>query len=555
MQCGFVGNSDIYGIGIRIGYYTQALAVWFADYFHLGELNGLRAVNKLFTFALVIAGSIYAYEARSTYAIEAFLLLNVGICIGFVGILETSRYTSRNIRTSKERLLLRIVVVYVGLTFNACFWWRGLDVMLPTPCSATDSSPTAGSAPLDESTRHTYALFVIKTDLYGWMRSVMRIISLTGLIWTVFVRAASDPVHLMHSALMQQTREEFTDAATSVSSDHKDGTERRANGPRAQCQGSIKPLINDQANAPIVDRTDSSPTHLVDSGGSAAAAAAASMASTKSEVPLRYGERQIMLEAIRNAELYLSSIFAAFEEREALLGHRRLITLWNGRIRFYFPRSNTQNFEWPSYARTWYIALVSVCVGPIPINLRWRLQIHKMGLPQPIDWTRMLFRAYEISEKDKPPDWRLVAIASDIQLSQMPLQKTGLAWAFQALQHLGLIIGLIVQVELTISWNHITGLQTLSSLGQLIPFILGVGGLLQVLWGKWCLLRKGIKEASDSRNQGSQAYEAAIAKYLVWKSVQEKREPTTKRSGSPPTEDLIGHAVIQIPNSCADRRT
>ena len=41
---------------------------------------------------------------------------------------------------------------------------------------------------------------------------------------------------------------------------------------------------------------------------------------------------------------------------------------------------------------------------------------------------------------------------------------------------------LVVQVELTIVWNHFDGLKNLRSLGQLIPFILGVEGLLKVLW-------------------------------------------------------------------------
>ncbi|KIW09118.1 hypothetical protein, variant 1 [Verruconis gallopava] len=41
---------------------------------------------------------------------------------------------------------------------------------------------------------------------------------------------------------------------------------------------------------------------------------------------------------------------------------------------------------------------------------------------------------------------------------------------------------LIIGTELTIQWNRITGVQDLTSVGQLIPFTLGVGSLLKILW-------------------------------------------------------------------------
>lgn len=136
-------------------------------------------------------------------------------------------------------------------------------------------------------------------------------------------------------------------------------------------------------------------------------------------------------------------------------------------------------------------------IGKVPINVRLRLLLHKLGLPQRVDFARLLYYAYHLTKEKEPPDWKLVAIAFDIQLSQTPLKKSTFKWASLAIQHLVIVVGLIVQVELTVYWNHVTGLQSLSSLGQLISFILGVGDLLQVLWGKWSLLRKGIRE--DSR--------------------------------------------------------
>ncbi len=82
------------------------------------------------------------------------------------------------------------------------------------------------------------------------------------------------------------------------------------------------------------------------------------------------------------------------------------------------------------------------------------------------------------------------------------------------------IVILVLQVELTIFWNNVSGLQSLSSLGQLIPFILGVGGLIKVLWGKWTLVSKGIGE---ERNLPSGEYEEAMAKFIESRKAGKER--------------------------------
>lgn len=40
---------------------------------------------------------------------------------------------------------------------------------------------------------------------------------------------------------------------------------------------------------------------------------------------------------------------------------------------------------------------------------------------------------------------------------------------------------MILQLELTLRWNHVRGLDEWGSVGQLIPFVVGVGGLGFVL--------------------------------------------------------------------------
>ena len=117
MDCGFQVDSDIYGIGICIGYYAQAFSLRFANYFVLGEAEYLGGINSTFVFALGIAGSIYAYDARNIYAIEVFLLLQSALTIGGASLLSNTRYSSRYLPRSGRTLLRKDVIVNAGLGF------------------------------------------------------------------------------------------------------------------------------------------------------------------------------------------------------------------------------------------------------------------------------------------------------------------------------------------------------------------------------------------------------------------------------------------------------
>jgi len=75
---------------------------------------------------------------------------------------------------------------------------------------------------------------------------------------------------------------------------------------------------------------------------------------------------------------------------------------------------------------------------------------------------------------------------------------------------------LVIGTELTIQWNDIQGVQNLSSVGQLIPFCVGVGGLVKVIWAavmerdrrekdRWCYF--GRCDAGEKRNEWKEAAE------------------------------------------------
>jgi hypothetical protein len=120
-----------------------------------------------------------------------------------------------------------------------------------------------------------------------------------------------------------------------------------------------------------------------------------------------------------------------------------------------------------------------------------------------------------------------IALASRILLTLHPpppptrWMTIGLGWAT-----FGACSILVIGTELTIQWNYISGVQQLDSVGQLIPFCLGVGGLLKVVWAavmeqerkeedRWCYFgrcnagdrKKKWKEASEEFEKCRHAFE------------------------------------------------
>lgn len=161
-QCGFDGNPDIYGAGIRIGYYSQILSVWIANYFVLSKSKLLRSINILWMLALFIVIAWQSRHPSRIYAIEAFLLIQLLCATWFIGVLEKSRYSKKYWRFSPASLIFRNLTLMGLLAYNVWFWWNGLDLMSPTPCG-------------------TWIFFMAKVNLYGWYRSAFKVLSLTAL--------------------------------------------------------------------------------------------------------------------------------------------------------------------------------------------------------------------------------------------------------------------------------------------------------------------------------------------------------------------------------------
>ena len=508
-SCGFRGDSDIYGIGIRIGYYTQAVAVWFSNFFFFRDAKTLRAVNKLFLLALMVAAFIYFVNARETYVIEAFLMLQVGIIIGLVGITERSRYGSKYIKTSKERLILRIFIVTAGSLFNVCFWWWGVEVMLPTPCNGTGMTRVRRVLHPKVPGHGTYILYIFKTDIYGWAGTLMRIKSIIAAIWTAPKVITFDVVVLVYDWRMRDTRTAFVNA---MFLDEQKTVFSHALEMEAQRSPKLEASSEDQpqrqpgaVNLPLL-------TSSHRNGGK--------VVPDLRQRRDKNNECFRLLEGVDASFKYFEELLSIYPESTNKIGGKKPVRLCGGLIQFNIPQHENRCTDTSTpYASCLWRTFKTQFSNKPSIDLRWRLALHMAASGQHPGWRwpRLVNRMHQMAQASKPPDWRYVAVASDILLTQIPFVVTSRTWILMAAYQFCIIGALIVQVETAIAFNNVRGLNSLSTLGQLIPFILGVGGLVKILWGKWRLLYEGIREEREPEHESD--YEKAMALYL------ERRKP------------------------------
>jgi hypothetical protein len=129
---GFEGNPDIYGVGIRVGYYTQALSMWAANFFVPQEARYLRSLNILFILAMLSAMVYLCATPTQSYAVEIFLLHQISYTIASVSVTPT--YKPKWAWNFRHRLARDAVFVALD-TFSVWFWYVGLSPgkLKPTP--------------------------------------------------------------------------------------------------------------------------------------------------------------------------------------------------------------------------------------------------------------------------------------------------------------------------------------------------------------------------------------------------------------------------------------
>lgn len=87
-SCGFSGNSDMYGLGIRLGFYLNWYGSTLASWIARDELDGMELSNSFFVAATFLALIIQtARDILKTVEIYIVLLLTFG---GYIFVSRTS---------------------------------------------------------------------------------------------------------------------------------------------------------------------------------------------------------------------------------------------------------------------------------------------------------------------------------------------------------------------------------------------------------------------------------------------------------------------------------
>jgi hypothetical protein len=147
VQCGFVGSSDTYGFGIRLGLYLQWITSSLAYNFIPEEAVNMRGVNTCFQLAN-FAGLLYitivngnGQPSGQLYAVEVWIVLI--LCMG--GVCSGKNYESNQKGQSNQDFseykasavggLIQMALFAAMTYYGIWFVYVGMDYMAAAPCS------------------------------------------------------------------------------------------------------------------------------------------------------------------------------------------------------------------------------------------------------------------------------------------------------------------------------------------------------------------------------------------------------------------------------------
>jgi hypothetical protein len=151
--CGFTGDSDTYGLGVRLGMYLQWIATFLATAYRLESARSIRTANTTFQLANFVGLFLFTFHRPQVYAIEPLIVLFVIFGAAWFFIL-----VAMNIEGSINEAILR-VALYTAVTGYAMWYlWWGMDGMIQPDCGS-------------------FAFFFARVNLFGWFRILGKVLS------------------------------------------------------------------------------------------------------------------------------------------------------------------------------------------------------------------------------------------------------------------------------------------------------------------------------------------------------------------------------------------
>ncbi|KNB04385.1 hypothetical protein FOXG_19281 [Fusarium oxysporum f. sp. lycopersici 4287] len=171
-NCGFNGNPDLYGLGIRLSLYIQLLTMALVATFIPQSMYYSFFANT--NLSLFVSSWIIILKLSSSREIR-------GVELGIFPVLIGSAYAGviillSNWHSTKFQVRSKLTVV-AAISYWLWFSWSGLDVL-----------PSSGCA-------QDYVFVFAKVDLYGWFRTAMKVGYIVYLIlYLIFALIPPDPI-------------------------------------------------------------------------------------------------------------------------------------------------------------------------------------------------------------------------------------------------------------------------------------------------------------------------------------------------------------------------
>ncbi len=175
-QCGFDGNSDIYGLGVRVGVYLQWLTSIFAENLYEPAVRSTRETNTTYQIAMLVGFiQITTSHWDKIKAIEGFITLLFcfsGACVSLtqahLGYGAKSGHGAGDTAGSSSRAAGDLLVSMAICAYGIWFLFFGLDKLPRTACAES-------------------VFFFARVGLFGWFRTFLKTVFIAGLTGSAFM--------------------------------------------------------------------------------------------------------------------------------------------------------------------------------------------------------------------------------------------------------------------------------------------------------------------------------------------------------------------------------
>ncbi|KAF2804586.1 uncharacterized protein BDZ99DRAFT_502455 [Mytilinidion resinicola] len=462
---GFPGNPDIYGLG-----HPRRLL-------HPSPLPSfLDNINVLFIIAMLIGIGFVSRDPATTYAVEPYMLLQITYCIAYVGTNE--------FRSADASYWVLRDLSFLGLDgYSFYFWWSGLDQMMPTP------GPEGAV---------TNVWWLTQADLYGWVRvaakvAVVGFLVFRGMRLAFTLNYACEWWKFRRATTRQFWRELKEDLGRELRAKKVDRTSKKGMEEGVKEKETYLAIPDIETTGLPVDGDDIRPRRTSHRRcRSLTTIRSQSDFTSRSPSPIRFNiSLHVPTPSTESHSSHVNSSNSPGPICDTFGGpwtrtpglptqiptFTELYTIENYLYRL-LPHLHPSS---PAFSTPYFLS------EPLRLaHLTTLLYYNSLTTPEPLAWYRppiVLFHTLRRAYRNHPPAFHF-RLLTELHLAHVPAPRCSkVTFILGPVLSLLVVSLLVIAGELTIQWNGIKGVQGLGSVGQLVPAVIGVGGLFRVGWG------------------------------------------------------------------------